>query len=86
MAKYRANFNVNNGTHFIHDLTSTNKFSLWRSIKESVRAQIFPGSNGSCWVEDEFGKTVFEAYAYCPHDGYKSAVLRTYIYNYEPLW
>lgn len=81
MAKYRANFSVNNGTCLMKSFESSNKFELWKDIKECACGELFCGSHGTCWVMDEDGRTVFEAYIEKTGNGkYHISIA---VYNYQ---
>lgn len=81
MAKYYANFSVNNGSHLGESLKSSNKFNLWKEVKEWARGQLYYGNHGSCWVLDEEGRTVFEAKIKATGSG--KFYIYTTVYNYR---
>lgn len=57
--KYRANFSVNNGTRLMQSVEDTDKYRLWKNIKNMARAELFEKGDGSVYVEDERGREVF---------------------------
>lgn len=76
MAKYYANFNVNNGTRLSQSVEGNNKIRLWKDIKDMARGELFAGGDGRVWVEDEKGEEVFSGH-------FVHGVFSTYVDNYK---
>ena len=76
MAKYYANFNVNNGTRLQNPIERGNKTKLWKDIKDMARGNLFAGGEGRVWVKDEAGRTVFSG-------AFAHGLYYTHIENYK---
>lgn len=59
MAKYYANFAVNNGTSLIRDEVFSNKREACKYILSRAKGECFYGSRGHCYVTDSEGNVVF---------------------------
>lgn len=56
--KYYANFDANNGTHWMHAIEGTNLKEMIRDIRGTAEAERFPGNACCWWVKDEEGRPV----------------------------